>query len=166
MKKNNIKADLGFKRRKKRRKKHSMFDSLKDAIMYLSDLFVFLMVFTWMYYILMSSPAAYIELLKYGSSDIFKELATVCTIPLTAGGVLWLIRVCVTHMNAQKKGKKCTPDFPNVDDDGNIISNNELDSEGINAEVTDDDFTDYDDEPKVEVDDDTDSTNEDEESVG
>lgn len=118
---------------KRKKRKKSVFKQLGSAIMYLSDVFVFLMVVTWVLYILLSIPAAWIELLKYGSTSIFSDLKDASVLPLSVGGAIWLVRVCITHNNAQKKGKKLTPDFPNIDENGNVISTVEMCVNNLNA---------------------------------
>lgn len=124
----------------KETRKKEIWCKLGNAIMYLSDVFVVLMIITWILYILISLPAAWIELFKYGTTTIFNDLKDACTLPLSVGGAIWMIRICITHHSAQKNGKKLTPDFPNLDADGNVISNVELNVKGINNNEPDEEY--------------------------
>lgn len=114
------------KQKRKHRKKILL--NLGNAVLYTSDVFVLLMVIVWMFYIITTLPAAWLELLRFGSSSIFTDIKDACILPLSVGGAIWLIRICITHHSANKQGKRLTPDFPNLDADGNVIPL-ELDSE-------------------------------------
>jgi len=112
----------------KRKHRKKILLNLGNAVLYTSDVFVLLMVVVWMFYIITTLPAAWIELMKFGSSTIFNDIKDACILPLSVGGAIWLIRICITHHSANKQGKRLTPDFPNLDADGNVIPL-ELDSE-------------------------------------
>ena len=90
---------------------------LPHAINYLSDLFVFLIVITWVFYIVNATVAGWYELIANQSASIMSDLKDACTIPLTVGGVTWLLRCALNHMTARKKnGQALHKDFPNPGD--------------------------------------------------
>ena len=120
------------KKKKKRKQMPSLLEQLPKAIVYLSDVFVFLIVLTWIFYIINGVIGAWYELVNIHSTTIFSDLKEACTIPLTAGGGLWLIRTAINHYHAGQKGHRLSFDFPNIDDDGNVVDNY-VDSD-INAE--------------------------------
>jgi len=115
-------------RKKNKRPRKLIWSRIGNAILYASDLFILLMIITWIFYIVVSLPAAWLELIKYGSTGIFNDLKEACVLPLSVGGAIWLIRISITHHSANKNGKRLTPDFPNLDSEGNVVPL-ELDSE-------------------------------------
>ena len=114
------------KKKKLVKTKSPLWQQLPKAIVYLSDVFIFLMVATWIFYIVNGTFAGWYELIVVQSTCIFTDLKDACTIPLTAGGVVWLIRCAVNHLNAAKNGEMLKYDFPNLDEDGNILIADEM----------------------------------------
>ena len=108
-------------KKKKKKRKLSILSQLPQAIVYLSDAFVFLIVLTWIFYIVNAVFGAWFELICTGNTTIFTDLKDACTIPLTGGGIVWLIRTAANHLAAGWKGHRLSFDFPNIDDDGNVI---------------------------------------------
>ena len=109
-------------KKKKRNRLSNILKQLPTAIVYLSDAFVFLIVMTWIFYIINAVFGGWYELVTIKTTTIFTDLKDACTIPLTAGGVAWLIRTAANHLSAGFKGHRLDFDFPNVDEDGNIVS--------------------------------------------
>ena len=123
--------------------KSPLWQQLPKAIVYLSDVFIFLMVATWIFYIVNGTLAGWYELVVVQSSSIFTDLKDACTIPLTAGGVVWLIRCAANHFNAGKNGKKLKYDFPNLDSDGNIVDDGSDDFPIVDMEDDFDEETEF-----------------------
>lgn len=99
-------------------KKRSVWKKLSHAIMYLSDLFVFLMVVAWIYVIVILSFAGLYSLFRYADTSIFSLLQEAAVLPLSVGGAIWLIRCAINHHNATRRGKHADYDFPNIDEEG------------------------------------------------
>ena len=89
---------------------------LSHAIMYLSDLYVMVMVLGWVGGIILLSVCAVYAMLTYQDTSLFSNLTELITVPATAGGALWMIRCCVNHAKAEVE-----PDFPNVEPDQGVI---------------------------------------------
>lgn len=110
-----------FFKKKEEKKKYgikALVKQLPHAIMYLSDFFVFLMIVTWIFYIIMGVFAGWYMVVVNADTTIFTDLKDACLIPLTTGGVVWLLRCALNHYNSLKgNGKKLNADFPNEDDD-------------------------------------------------
>lgn len=148
------------KKKKLVKTKSPLWQQLPKAIVYLSDVFIFLMVATWIFYIVNGTFAGWYELIVVQSTCIFTDLKDACTIPLTAGGVVWLIRCAVNHLNAAKNGEMLKYDFPNLDEDGNIVEDgSEMfpivdmdDADAIDPDLEEDDgdFEDEHEEPVTE----------------
>ena len=118
---NKLKVFLAKRKELKKEKQKDGFrlivKQLPHAINYLSDLFVFLIVLTWVFYIVNATVAGWYELIANESSSIMSDLKDACTIPLTVGGVTWLLRCALNHMGARKSdGKALQKDFPNPGD--------------------------------------------------
>ena len=122
--------------KKRKRRKRSILRQFPKAIVYLSDAFVFLIVFTWIFYIINAVFGGWYELINNRTTAIFTDLKDACTIPLTAGGVAWLIRTAANHLSAGLHGKRLDFDFPNIDDDGNVI--NRYDDADLNESIKED----------------------------
>ena len=87
---------------------------LGRAIMYLSDLYVMVMVLGWVFGIIFFAVCSIYAMINLSDTSIFSYLTELITVPATAGGSLWLIRCCVQHATADKPGT-VDPDFPNQD---------------------------------------------------
>lgn len=120
---------------KRKKRKRSILEQIPYAIVYLSDAFVFLIVMTWIFYIINAVFGGWYELLHTGGTSIFTDLKDACTIPLTAGGVAWLIRTAANHLSAGLKGHRLNFDFPNVDDDGNVVDQYQDNDYGTESET-------------------------------
>lgn len=147
---NKVKAFMAKRKKVKEEKQKDGFrlivKQLPHAINYLSDLFVFLIVLTWVFYIVNATVAGWYELIANQSSSIMSDLKDACTIPLTVGGVTWLLRCALNHMSARKgEGKALKKDFPNPGDgssDGDSPDDNEEETstrgEGEDPEANED----------------------------
>lgn len=88
----------------------SLRKKISNAILYLSDLYVVVMVISWILGIILTSICAVYDLVVNQGTSIFSELTMLIGLPTTAGGAIWLIRCCIQH------NKGVNPDFPNYDD--------------------------------------------------
>ena len=136
---NKIKAFMAKRKEVKKEKQKDGFRlivrQLPHAINYLSDLFVFLIVLTWVFYIVNATVAGWYELIANQSSSIMSDLKDACTIPLTVGGVTWLLRCALNHMGARKSdGKALAKDFPNPTDGGDNDPPEESSTRGEGAD--------------------------------
>lgn len=137
--------------KKKKKKKRTGFKlilhQLPHAITYLSDFFIFLMIFTWMFYIINGTFAGWYSIVNNADSTVFTDLKDACTIPLVTGGVMWLLKCALNHYNSMhKNGKKLAADFPNDDD----IDDDDFDFGDVEDDDTDDEF--FDDDDSIEDD--------------
>ena len=106
--------------KKRKKKKTNVWKKLSHAIMYLSDLFVFLMVAAWIYVLVILSFAALYSMFKNGDTSIFTLLQEAAVLPLSVGGAIWLIRCAINHHNATRRGEHADYDFPNLEEDGTV----------------------------------------------
>ena len=108
--------------KKRKKKKTNVWKKLSHAIMYLSDLFVFLMVAAWIYVLVILSFAALYSMFKIGDTAIFTLLQEAAVLPLSVGGAIWLIRCAINHHNATRRGEHADYDFPNLEEDGTVTN--------------------------------------------
>lgn len=108
--------------KKRKKKKTNVWKKLSHAIMYLSDLFVFLMVAAWIYVLVILSFAALYSMFKIGDTAIFTLLQEAAVLPLSVGGAIWLIRCAINHHNATRRGEHANYDFPNLEEDGTVTN--------------------------------------------
>ena len=151
---------MAFSKKNKKKKKPTGFKlilhQLPHAITYLSDIFIFLMVITWMFYIFNGTFAGWYSIINNADSTVFTDLKDACTIPLVTGGIGWLLKCALNHYNSMhKNGKRLPADFPNEDefDDENYDFGDVEDDESEEEEFFEDDMS-IEDDPDMEVEDD------------
>ncbi|MCM1223826.1 MAG: hypothetical protein NC548_56180 [Lachnospiraceae bacterium] len=101
----------------KRVKKKAGFLS-KSPINYFSDLFIMAMVGGWVITLVIMIGIGFYATIKLEDTGIWSYVEGLVTIPLSAGGALWMIKNSVTHAIANSKGKQAPFDFPKVNADG------------------------------------------------
>lgn len=104
------------RKRSRKRKKESWLN--KSPINYFSDLFIAAMVLGWLITLVIMIGAAVYATLRLCDTSIWSYVESMVTIPLSAGGALWMIKNSVTHAIANSKGKQAPFDFPKVNADG------------------------------------------------
>lgn len=87
----------------------------KSPINYFSDLFVVVMVIAWIIVIIIMLAMAIFSTVCYADNSIWSELGSLVSIPLSAGGAIWMIKNSVQHAIAYNKGEQAHMDFPKVD---------------------------------------------------
>lgn len=115
-------------REKRKRRKQSLL--AKSPINYFSDLFIVAMVTGWLITLVIMIGIALYSTLRLADNSIWGNVESMVTIPLSAGGALWMIKNSVTHAIANSKGKQAPFDFPKVNADGENDGNEELFNEG------------------------------------
>lgn len=97
----------------------------KSPINYFSDLFVMAMVIVWIMVLCIMVIVAIYATVKFCDTAMWAQIAEVTTIPLSAGGAIWMIKNSVQHAIANSKGKEAPFDFPRVnaagENDGNEV---------------------------------------------
>ena len=87
----------------------------RSPISYFSDLFVAVMVVGWVaVLVIMVGFAAYTNL-ALSSAEVWPTVAEMVTIPLSAGGAIWMVKNSVQHAIANSRGERAREDFPSVD---------------------------------------------------
>lgn len=87
----------------------------RSPISYFSDLFVAVMVVGWVaVLVIMVGFAAYTNL-ALASAEVWPTVAEMVTIPLSAGGAIWMVKNSVQHAIANSRGERAREDFPSVD---------------------------------------------------
>lgn len=110
-----------------KKEKKTITQKLDDSpINYFSDLFVVAMVVAWIVVIIIFVIVGIIQTatminLSYQvgmncvDSSIWSSLETLVSMPLSAGGAIWMIKNTVQHNIANKKGKRAHMDFPSTE---------------------------------------------------
>ena len=98
-------------------KKKRLEKALNNSfINYFSDLFVAVMVLAWIVVIIIMVVMAIYATVVLGDVYMWSDVANLVSVPLTAGGALWMVKNCVQHQIANKQGKQAKMDFPPVPD--------------------------------------------------
>ena len=87
----------------------------KSPISYFSDLFVAVMVVGWIVALVILIGAAFYSMVILGYTDVWQYVTELVTIPLSAGGAIWMIKNSVQHAIANNQGRQCPEDFPAVE---------------------------------------------------
>lgn len=96
-----------------------LIDKLKDSpINYFSDLFIVAMVIAWVAVIIVMVVIAIYATASLADTSIWAYVAELVTVPLSAGGAIWMIKNSVQHAIANSKGERAHMDFPAVNADG------------------------------------------------
>lgn len=93
-----------------------MLEKLKKSpINYFSDLFIVVMVLAWIAVILIMVAMGIYSTVAYADNSIWCEVSSLVSVPLSAGGAIWMIKNSVQHAIANNNGKRAHEDFPAVD---------------------------------------------------
>ena len=88
----------------------------KSPINYFSDLFIAAMVLGWAVVLVVMVGFAAYATVCLGIVDIWANVTECVTIPLGAGGAIWMIKNSVQHAIANNRGERAHEDFPAVDE--------------------------------------------------
>ncbi|MCC8049692.1 MAG: hypothetical protein LIP10_03400 [Clostridiales bacterium] len=92
--------------------------ALQDSpINYYSDLFVIVMVIDWLAVVVIMVIFAIYATVVYGDTGMWSYVGELVSVPLSAGGAIWMIKNSVQHAIANRDGKQAHMDFPKVDVD-------------------------------------------------
>ena len=125
------------------------FDKLKESLInYWSDLFIFAMVGLWIADSIYETGMATIVTISsiflsfqtgYNCFDtsMWSSIGSNIALPLSAGGVTWLLKCAMQHYNANKQGKLAHQDFPSEEDENNpnIFGNEEIEEDEIEETI-------------------------------
>ena len=101
----------------------------KNAILYVSDLIVFLLIVVWIIACIFTGICAVYDLRVNGSSESLSYFAATVALPFSAGLVIYSARCAITHFFNNKNGKVPDPDF--VDDVTFNTCNETFDTEEV-----------------------------------
>lgn len=108
-----------------------------SPICYFSDLFVVAMVIGWLFTGVIMMGAAIYSMVILADTSIWSNVAELVTLPLSAGGALWMLKNSVQHAILNRQGKIVEQDFPAVHPDDEYIENEKImtdESEETNEE--------------------------------
>lgn len=112
-----VKNELKQEKTSSNKKKTRIIDKIKKSpINYFSDLFVICMVAAWLATLLVMILMAVFSTIKFEDTSIWSNIESLVTVPLSAGGAIWMIKCSVQHAIANSKGKNAHMDFPKVED--------------------------------------------------
>lgn len=80
----------------------------------MSDLFIVSMVLSWISVITIECIFAIYSTIILNETSMWHEVTTLVSVPLTAGGGIWMIKNSVQHAIANSKGKVLSKDFPEI----------------------------------------------------
>ena len=86
-----------------------------SPINYFSDLFVVVMVAGWVAVLLVMTAFAVYSNVVLAVTDVWAVVAELVTIPLSAGGAVWMLKNSVQHAIANANGERAHEDFPAVE---------------------------------------------------
>lgn len=93
-----------------------LIKKLNDSpINYFSDLFIVAMVAAWIITIFLVSIFAVYATIEICDTSVWSYLVELVTVPLSAGGAIWMIKNAVQHAIANKEGHAARMDFPKVE---------------------------------------------------
>ena len=84
----------------------------KSPINYFSDLFIVMMVVTWIATTALVAAFAVYATVAMADTTLWSNLVELVSVPLSAGGAIWMIKNAVQHAIANKNGKRADMDFP------------------------------------------------------
>lgn len=94
------------------------FNKVKQSpINYYSDLFIVVMVIAWACAIPFVGIFAVYSTITMENIGLWANFVELITVPLTAGGAIWMIKNSIQHALASKRGETCEPDFAAVHPD-------------------------------------------------
>lgn len=83
----------------------------KKAILYVSDLIVFLLIAVWVVACIFTAIMSVYDLTVNGSAETISQFAVIVGLPFSAGLVIYSARCAITHFFNNKNGKVPDPDF-------------------------------------------------------
>lgn len=93
-----------------------MVEKLNSSpINYFSDLFIVTMVAAWIITIILVAIFSVYSTVVLHDVSVWSNLVELVSIPLSAGGAIWMIKNGVQHAIANQHGKSAEMDFPRVD---------------------------------------------------
>lgn len=87
----------------------------RSPINYFSDLFIVVMVVGWALLLCIMVGAAVHAQIALADTSVWSVCAELVTIPLSAGGAIWMVKNSVQHAIANSRGEECPTDFPAVE---------------------------------------------------
>ena len=87
----------------------------KSPINYFSDLFIAAMVVCWILVMVIMVVMAVFSTVRNADNSIWSDLAGVVTVPLSAGGAVWMVKNGVQHAISNMQGREARADFAKVD---------------------------------------------------
>lgn len=82
-----------------------------SIIKYFSDLFIMLMVTSWIVVDAIMVVMAIYATVVFQDTSIWGYVENLTAIPLSTGGAIWMIKNAVQHAIMNSKGKECPSDF-------------------------------------------------------
>lgn len=86
-------------------------NKFKKAILYVSDLIIFLLIAVWIIACIFTAICAVYDLVSNGSAETMSHFAAIVGLPFSAGLVIYSARCAITHYFNNKNGKVPDPDF-------------------------------------------------------
>ena len=83
----------------------------QNIIKYFSDLFIMLMVISWIVVDAIMVVMAIYATVVFQDTSIWGHVEVLTAAPLTAGGAIWMIKNGVQHAIMNSKGRECPSDF-------------------------------------------------------
>ncbi len=95
-----------------KKKANAILSKLKKSpINYFSDLFIVVMVASWIVVMASMEVMAVYSTVVNMDNSIWTDIGTLCAVPLASGGAMWMLKNGVSHAIAGLAGKDATPDF-------------------------------------------------------
>ncbi|MCM1216774.1 MAG: hypothetical protein NC548_19925 [Lachnospiraceae bacterium] len=82
-----------------------------SIIKYFSDLFIMLMVVSWIVVDAIMVAMAIYSTIRFQDTSIWGHVESLTAVPLTAGGAIWMVKNAVQHAIMNSKGQECPSDF-------------------------------------------------------
>ena len=99
-----------------KKKKNRAIEALnRSPINYFSDLFIAAMVVCWILVMVIMVVMAIFSTVQNADNSIWSDLAGVVTVPLSAGGAVWMVKNGVQHAISNMQGREAKADFAKVD---------------------------------------------------
>lgn len=86
-------------------------NKFKKAILYVSDLIVFLLIAVWVVACIFTAIMSVYDLVVNSSAETISQFAVIVGLPFSAGLVIYSARCAITHFFNNKNGKVPDPDF-------------------------------------------------------
>lgn len=83
----------------------------KNAILYVSDLIIFLLIAVWVVACIFTAIMSVYDLTVNGSAETISQFAIIVGLPFGAGLVIYSARCAITHYFNNKNGQTPDPDF-------------------------------------------------------